>query len=165
MARGTVLPPVSPGHRFMRRLASLVLLGLLTGCSGVRSYTRTTPMPLANSYHCAVDAMQRLGYAVELQDSVGLLVQGRREITGLVETARRGAAAATDLITVGLAGGKRTRYDELTVFVYTRPYPQGNTVEATAGMLTITEQTLERTSPTDLAKREARALLTACAPR
>ena len=122
-------------------------------------------MPLANSYRCALDAMQRLGYSVELQDSVGLLVQGRREITGLVETARRGAAAATDLITVGLAGGKRTRYDELTVFVYTRPYPQGNTVEATAGMLTITEQTLERTSPTDLAKREARALLTACAPR
>ena len=55
--------------------------------------------------------------------------------------------------------------DELTVFVYTRPYPQGNTVEATAGMLTTTEATLERTSPTDLAKREARALLTACAPR
>lgn len=122
-------------------------------------------MPLSHSYLCAVDAMERLGYTVELQDSVGLLVQGRREITGLVETARRGAAAATDLITVGLAGGKRTRYDELTVFVYTRPYPQGNTVETTAGMLVITEETLERTSPTDLAKREARALLTACAPR
>lgn len=149
----------------MRRLGLLFCLLFVAGCSGVRSFTRTTPMPLSHSYLCAVDAMERLGYTVELQDSVGLLVQGRREITGLVETARRGAAAATDLITVGLAGGKRTRYDELTVFVYTRPYPQGNTVEATAGMLVITEETLERTSPTDLAKREARALLTACAPR
>lgn len=149
----------------MKRLGILLCVGIISGCSGVRSYTRTTPLPLANSYHCAVDAMQRLGYTVELQDSVGLLVQGRRELTGLVETARRGAAAATDLITVGLAGGKRTRFDELTVFIYTRPYPQGNTVEATAGMLVVGEQTLERTSPTDLAKREARALLTACAPR
>jgi hypothetical protein len=149
----------------MRRLGLLLGIGLIAGCTGVRSYTRTTVVPLSNSYGCAVDVLQRLGYTVELQDSVGLLVQGRREITGLVETARRGAAAATDLITVGLAGGKRTRFDELTVFVYTRPYPQGNTVEATAGMLTVGEETLERTSPTDLAKREARALLTACAPR
>lgn len=149
----------------MRRLGLLLCIVTVAGCTGVRSYTRTTPVPLSNSYGCAVDVLQRLGYNVELQDSVGLLVQGRREITGLVESARRGAAAATDLITVGLAGGKRTRYDELTVFVYTRPYPQGNTVEATAGMLTVGEETLERTSPTDLAKREARALLTACAPR
>ena len=149
----------------MRRLGLLLSIALLAGCTGVRSFTRTTPMPLSDSYDCAVDVLKRLDYTVELQDSVGLLVQGRREITGLVETARRGAAAATDLITVGLAGGKRTRYDELTVFVYTRPYPQGNTVEATAGMLTIGEGTLERTSPSDLAKREARALLTACAPR
>lgn len=149
----------------MKRLVLLLLMAGIAGCAGVRSYTRTTPVPLTNAYDCAVDVLGRLGYSVELQDSVGLLVQGRREITGIVESARRGAAAATDLITVGLAGGKRTRYDELTVFVYTRPYPQGNTVEATAGMLTIGEGTLERTSPTDLAKREARALLTACAPR
>ncbi len=149
----------------MRRSTPLLLALLVAGCTGIRSFTRTTPMPLSHSYHCAVDVMQRLGYTVELQDSVGQLVQGRREITGLVETARRGAAAATDLITVGLAGGRRTRYDELTVFIYTRPYPQGNTVEATAGMLVLGEETLERTSPTDLSKREARALLTACAPR
>jgi hypothetical protein len=149
----------------MRRVGILLCIGLLTACTGVRSYTRTTPTPLANAYGCAVGALEQLGYSVELQDSVGLLVQGRREITGLVETARRGAAAATDLITVGLAGGKRTRYDELTVFVYTRPYPQGNTVETTAGMLTVTAETLERTSPTDAAKRDARALLRACAPR
>lgn len=149
----------------MKRLGTLLCLVAIAGCTGVRSYTRTTPIPLTHSYTCAVDVLERLGYAVELQDSVGMLAQGRREITGLVETARRGAAAATDLITVGLAGGKRTRFDELTVFVYTRPYPQGNTVEATAGMLVVGEETLERTSPTDLAKREARALLTACAPR
>ncbi|HEX6927132.1 MAG TPA: hypothetical protein VF167_17035 [Longimicrobiaceae bacterium] len=149
----------------MKRLALVTSLALVAACSGIRSYTRSTPMPLDHAYACAVDVMKRLGYTVELQDSVGLLVQGRREITGLVETARRSAAAATDLITVGLAGGKRTRYDELTVFVYTRPYPQGNTIEATAGMLSVGEGTLERASPTDLAKREARALLTACAPR
>ena len=149
----------------MRALGILLGISLLAGCSGVRSYTRTTPAPLANSYDCAVNALGQLGYTVELQDSVGLLVQGRRELTGLVETARRGAAAATDLITVGLAGGKRKRFDELTVFVYTRPYPLGNTVETTAGMLIVTEETLERTSPTDEAKRDARALLTACAPR
>ena len=149
----------------MRRIIPILLVMLFAGCAGVRSFTRTTPMPLSHSYHCSVDVLERLGYTVELQDSVGMLVQGRREITGLVESARRGAAAATDLITVGLAGGRRTRYDELTVFIYTRPYPQGNTVEATAGMLVLGEETLERTSPTDLAKREARALLTACAPR
>ncbi len=149
----------------MRRLAILLLVVLLSGCTGVRSYTRSTPSPLGEAYDCAVDVLQRLDYKVELQDSVGMLVQGRREITGLVETARRGAAAATDLITVGLAGGKRTRFDELTVFIYTRPYPQGNTIEATAGMLVVGEETLERTSPTDLAKREARAILTTCAPR
>ena len=149
----------------MKRLATIFCLVALAGCTGIRSYSRSTPMPLGDAYGCAVDVMQRLGYSVELQDSVGLLVQGRREITGIVETARRSAAAATDLITVGLAGGKRTRFDELTVFIYTRPYPQGNTVEATAGMLSVGEETLERTAPTDLAKREARALLTACAPR
>jgi|SRR5690606_24936368 len=149
----------------MRRLSILFLVVLLAGCTGVRSYTRSTPSPLSDAYRCAVDVLQRLDYKVELQDSVGMLVQGRREITGLVETARRGAAAATDLITVGLAGGKRTRFDELTVFIYTRPYPQGNTIEATAGMLVVGDETLERTSPTDLAKREARAILTTCAPR
>jgi len=149
----------------MRRLGLLLSIGLLAGCTGVRSYTRTTPVPLSQSYGCAIDALQRLGYNVELQDSLGMLIQGRREITGIVETARRGAAAATDLLTVGLAGGKRTRYDELTIFVYTRPYPQGNTVEAKAGMLTVASETLERTSPTDAARRDARALLTACAPR
>lgn len=149
----------------MRRLGILLLVVLISGCTGVRSYTRSTPSPLGEAYDCAVDVLQRLDYKVELQDSVGMLVQGRREITGLVETARRGAAAATDLITVGLAGGKRTRFDELTVVIYTRPYPQGNTIEATAGMLVVGEETLERTSPTDLAKREARAVLTTCAPR
>ena len=149
----------------MRRLGILLLVVFISGCTGVRSYTRSTPSPLGEAYDCAVDVLQRLEYKVELQDSVGMLVQGRREITGLVETARRGAAAATDLITVGLAGGKRTRFDELTVVIYTRPYPQGNTIEATAGMLVVGEETLERTSPTDLAKREARAVLTTCAPR
>lgn len=149
----------------MRSLGILLCIVVLAGCSGVRSYTRTTPVPLSASYGCAVRALEQLGYVVELQDSVGMLVQGRREITGIVETARRGAAAATDLITVGLAGGKRTRFDELTIFVYTRPYPTGNTVEATAGMLTVAAETLERTSPTDAARRDARALLMACAPR
>lgn len=149
----------------MRSLGILLCIVVLAGCSGVRSYSRTTPVPLEASYGCSVRALEQLGYAVELQDSVGMLVQGRREITGIVETARRGAAAATDLITVGLAGGKRTRYDELTIFIYTRPYPTGNTVEATAGMLTVAGETIERTSPTDAARRDARALLTACAPR
>lgn len=149
----------------MRTLLPLCVLALLTGCAGVRSYARGTPAPLPAAYQCAARELVARGYELELQDSVGGLVQGRREITGLVETARRGAAVGVELLTVGLAGGKRTRFDELTVFVYTRRYPLGNTVEATAGMLTVNGEAEERSSPTDEAKADARSLLNTCAPR
>ena len=69
------------------------------------------------------------------------------------------------MITAGLAGGKRTRYDELTVWVYMRHYPQGNTIEVTAGMLTVTGDSQERSTPSDGARADARKLLNACAPR
>lgn len=149
----------------MRPIHPVLALLLLGGCTGVRSYTRSTPTPLPGAYRCAADELVRLGYTLELQDSVGGLVQGRREITGLVESARKGAAAATEVLTAGLAGGKRTRFDEITVFAYVRRYPQGNTLEVTAGMLTISGEEQERTSPTDDAKRDARTLLDVCAPK
>jgi hypothetical protein len=142
-----------------------ISLLLLAACGGVRSYTRPTVGPLPDAYACAVRRLQEMGYTLTLQDSVGGLVQGRREITGIVEAARRGAAKATEVVTVGLAGGSRKRYDELTVFVYFRQYPQGNTVESTAGLLTLSGQTEERGAPTDDAKRDAKRLLGACALR
>ena len=104
-------------------------------------------------------------YEVVLADSVGGLLQGRREITGITEAARGAAAAATELITVGLAGGKRTRYDELTVYVYTRLYPLGNTLETTAGLLIVGEEDRTRDSPSDKARSDARALADRCSPR
>ena len=110
--------------------------------------------------------MEDLEYDIVLADTVGGLLQGQREITGIREAARRGAAAATELITVGLAGGQRVRYDELTVFVYTRLYPQGNTLEATAGLLTVDEDTVRvRSRPSDDARGDARQLADRCAPR
>lgn len=148
-----------------RAIGISLLLILLGGCSGVRSYSRSTPTPLADAYACAVRQLKEMGYTLELEDSVGTLAQARREITGFVERARRGAATATRVITVGLAGGASRRYDELTVFVYRRQYPQGNTIEATAGMVTLDGDTRERGSPTDAAKRDARTLLTTCAAR
>lgn len=150
----------------MRWILWLPLLALMAGCTGVRSYSRGTLAPLADAFACSSQQLRTLGYQVELADSIGGLLQGRREITGITETARRGAAAATEVLTGGLAGGKRTRFDELTVFVYMRHYPQGNTVEVTAGMLTVGEngQGQEQSAPTDAAKRDARRLLDACAP-
>jgi len=151
----------------MVRIHILVVLSLLllASCSSLRSYSRGTLAPLADAYACAARELRGMGYDVELADSVGGLLQGRREITGLTESARRGAAAATEVLTAGLAGGKRTRYDQLTVFVYMRHYPQGNTIEVTAGMLTAAEEAEEEQSaPTDDAKRDARQLLNTCAP-
>jgi hypothetical protein len=149
----------------MRTTAPLLALALLAGCAGVRSYSRPTSTPLTTTYACAARQLRDLGYSVEIADSIGGLAQARREITGLVETARRGAAVATKVITAGLAGGGRTRYDELTVFIYNRGYPQGNTLEVTAGMLTVAGDQEERSSPTDDAKRDAKKLLAACAGR
>lgn len=149
----------------MRRSLSLVALLLLTACGGVRSYTRTTTAPVPDAYACATRTLEALGYSLVLRDSLGGLVQGRREITGIVETARRGAAKATELVTIGLAGGSRHRFDELTVFVYMRVYPQGNAVESTAGLLTVSGQTEERSAPTDAARLDARRLLATCATR
>ncbi len=149
----------------MSRSLPIAALLLFAACGGVRSYTRSTIAPLPDAYSCARRSLDYLGYTLTLQDSLGGLIQGRREITGIVETARRGAAKATELVTVGLAGGSRKRYDELTVFVYMRVYPQGNTVESTAGLLTVSGQTEERGAPTDAAKLDARRLLATCAQR
>ena len=148
----------------MRWTLWLVLSALLAGCTGVRSYSRGTLAPLTDALTCSERQLEAMNYEIELADSIGGLLQGRREITGLTEAARRGAAAATEVLTVGLAGGKRTRFDELTVFVYMRHYPQGNTIEVTAGMLTQDEEGAEQSAPTDDAKRDARRLLNACAP-
>lgn len=137
----------------------------VVACAAPRTYTRAVPFPLASTFDCALAQMQAMEYEIVLADTVGGLLQGRREITGIRETARRGAAAATEILTVGLAGGKRVRYDELTVFVYTRLYPQGNTLEATAGMLTVGEEDRTRTSPSDAARSDARTLADGCAPR
>lgn len=149
----------------MRAILLLALIGLLGACSAPRSYTRPTPLPLASAFTCAHEKMAEMEYEIVLADTVGGLLQGRRQIRGIGETARRGAAAATELITAGLAGGRRTRYDELTVFVYTRPYPQGNTLETTAGMLIVGEDDRTRESPSDDARGNARALADRCSPR
>jgi hypothetical protein len=146
----------------MRSLLSLLLLVFLAGCGGFRTYTRATLAPLGDAFVCASSQLEQMGYTVELRDSVGGVVQGRREITGITEAARRGAAAATEVITVGLAGGKRTRYDQLTVLVYNRPFPQGNAIDVTAGLLTIAEDNYEQSPPTSTARRDARRLVGAC---
>ncbi len=150
----------------MRRLLTVSLLALLVaGCNAPGSYTRPTPYPLRDAFSCALSQLQEMDYTIVLADTVGGLLQGRREITGIGETARRGAAAATELITAGLAGGRRTRYDELTIFVYTRLYPQGNTLEATASLLAVGEEDRTRNSPSDAARSDARAVADRCAPR
>ncbi len=150
----------------MRRSVCLALAALLSGCTSVRSFSRGTLAPLTDAFTCSAQQLRAMEYEIELADSIGGLLQGRREITGLTEAARRGAAAATEVLTAGLAGGKRTRFDELTVFVYMRHYPQGNTIEVTAGMLTVEEggQAQEQSAPTDEARRDARSLLDVCAP-
>jgi len=149
----------------MRKLLALSALILLGACSAPRSYTRSTPLPLAGAFSCALDQLHTLEYDIVLADTVGGLLQGRREITGIREAARRGAAAATEVITVGLAGGKRTRYDELTVFVFTRTFPQGNTLETTAGMLIVGDDDRSRSRPSDAARDEARVVADRCSPR
>lgn len=150
----------------MRALLPVVFLFLLNACAAPRSYTRATPYPLATAFACAAEQMAELEYDIVLADSLGGVLQGRREITGIREAARRGAAAATEVITVGLAGSKRVRYDELTVFVYTRLYPQGNTLETTSGMLTVEEDAIRtRGRPSDAAREDARAIADRCAPR
>jgi hypothetical protein len=138
---------------------------LVAACSPTRTYTRSTLAPLSDAYACAAFQLGELGYTVELEDRIGGLLQARREITGLVETARRGAARATQVITLGVAGGSATRYDELTISVHRRQYPQGNTIQATAGMLTLAGDEWDRSKPTDSARADARALIDACAPR
>ena len=149
----------------LRAISLLGLVAVLGACSAPRSYTRPTPFPLSDAFSCAYEQMAAMEYEIVLADTVGGLLQGRREITGIGETARRGAAAATELITVGLAGGRRTRYDELTVFVYTRLYPQGNTLETTAGMLVVGTDDRTRESPSDEARSNARTLADRCSPR
>lgn len=138
---------------------------LLAACAAPRTYTRAAPFPLTSTFDCALRQMNELEYEIVLADTVGGILQGRREITGLTEAARRGAAAATEILTAGLAGGKRTRYDEVTVFVYTRLYPLGNTLEATAGMLTVGDEDRTRGSPSDEARGDARTVADRCAPR
>lgn len=144
----------------------LLVLLLLPACTGVRSWSRGTLAPLGDAFTCSQRQLEEMDYRVELADSIGGLLQGRREITGITESARRGAAAATEVLTGGLAGGRRTRFDELTVFVYMRHYPQGNTIEVTAGMLTVggEGEEQEQSAPTDEARRDARRLLDVCAP-
>ncbi len=150
----------------MRPILSILALGLaLSACAAPRSYTRATPFPLRDAFACALAQLQTMEYEVVLADTVGGLLQGRREITGIREAARRGAAAATEVITVGIAPGPRTRYDELTVFVYTRLYPQGNTVETTSGLLIVGDEDRTRSSPSDGARADARAIADRCAPR
>jgi hypothetical protein len=150
----------------MRSLLLLLALILLGACAAPRTYTRATPHLLSDAFHCALQQIEQMEYDVVLADTVGGLLQGRREITGLRESALRGAAAATEIVTVGLAGGKRTRYDELTVFIYTRRYPQGNTLEATAGMLTVTgDEDRTRSRPSDAARSDARTIADRCGIR
>ena len=91
----------------MRFCVILLTVGALAGCTGVRSYSRATPSPNPDAFACAAKQLKEMGYKLELEDSVGGLVQGRREVTGIMETARKGAALATEVLTVGLAGGSR----------------------------------------------------------
>jgi len=150
----------------MRALVPLLCVGLLASCTPPRSYLRATPYPLPDAFACARIQLEELEYEIVLADSVGGLLQGQREITGIREAARRGAAAATEVVTVGLAGGKRTRYDELTISVYVRLFPQGNTLEATAGLMILDDdETRTRTRPTDAARLDARTVADRCAPR
>jgi hypothetical protein len=151
----------------MRALLTLFFLTVLAACSAPRSYTRPTPFPLTDAFACARAQLEQLEYDVVLADSIGGLLQGHREITGIREAARKGAAAATEMITVGLAGGKRTRYDELTVFVFSRVYPQGNTLETTAGLLIVDgdEDRMRSRRASDAARADARTVIDRCAPR
>ena len=150
----------------MRPFVPLVAILFAGACSAPRSYTRPTPQPLPAVFDCARDQMLAMDYEIVLADAVGGLLQGQREITGITEAARRGAAVATDILTAGLAGGNRTRYDEITVFLYTRRYPQGNTLQATAGLLTVEDDDQRvRSRPSDAAREDARQLADACAPR
>jgi hypothetical protein len=146
-----------------RSLLSLLVLVALVGCGGFTTYTRATLAPLGDAFSCAAYQLERMGYTLELSDSVGGVVQARREITGLTETARRGAAVATEVLTVGLAGGKRTRFDQLTVLVYSRSFPESNAIDVTAGMLTIADGAYEQGPPTTDARRDARRLASSCA--
>lgn len=148
--------------RVLSPLLVLVVPVALAACTGLRTYVHPTNATLNDAYACAQTQLQELEYTVVLSDSVGGLLQAHREITGIRESARRGASAATGVITGGIAGGSYTRYDELTIFFYTRRYPYGNTVEATAGLLTIGEGTRERGAPTDAAKEDVRQLLARC---
>jgi hypothetical protein len=150
----------------MRILLPLACLAVLASCTPPRTYTLATPYPLPDAFACALQQLQEMEYEIVLSDPVGGLLQGQREITGIREAARRGAAAATEVVTVGLAGGKRTRYDELTVFAYVRLFPQGNTLETTAGLLILDEDdSRTRSRPTDAARIDARTLADRCAPR
>lgn len=149
----------------MRAIFVIFTCLLLGACGAPGAYTRATAFPLAGAFACAQEQMTTMDYEIVLADSVGRLLQGRREITGIRESARRGAAAATELITVGLTAGPRTRYDQLTVLVYTRTYPLGNTVETTADMLIVGEADLSRDNPSDDARADARVLADRCSPR
>ena len=149
----------------MRPLALLCLSILLAGCGGSRTYARATLAPLSDAYTCAVNQLKELGYSVELEDPVGGVAQGRRKIEGIIEAARGAAARVARAATLGVAGGDRTRYDEITISVYRRRYPGANTLEVTAGMLSVAETLEERTTPTDEARGDARRLIDACAPR
>jgi hypothetical protein len=149
----------------MRVLLPLLTLVLFAACSAPRTYTRATPYPLPDAFACAEEQLRNMEYTVVLADTVGGILQGHREITGIREAARGGAAAATELLTVGLAGGKRTRYDEITVFLYMRLYPQGNTLETTSGMLIVGGDEQTRSRPSDAARSDARSLADRCAPR
>lgn len=149
----------------MRRPIPLLLLASAAACAGPRAFSRSTVLPLPDVFACAHDQLERRDYELVLVDSVGGLLQGHREVTGIREAARRGAAAATGVITGGLAGGSFRRYEELTVFLRTRRYPETNMVEATAGLLTITEDAPKREGATDAGKRDARELVEACAPQ
>lgn len=147
----------------IHKLLPLLLFAALAGCTGPRSFSRGTTSPLPDAFACAERQLRQMGYALALVDSVGGLLQGQREITGIREAARRGASAATEVITAGLAGGARERFDEITVTVFQRQYPQGNTIEVTAGLLTLTETSREQGAPTDDARRDARAVIARCA--
>jgi hypothetical protein len=149
----------------MRALLLIVGLVLLGACAAPHTYVRATPYPLGDAFACALEQMRGMEYEIVLADTIGGLLQGRREITGIREAARGAAAAATELITIGLAGGKRTRYDELTVFVYTRLYPLGNTLETKAGLLIVGDEDRTLGNPSDAARTDARALADRCSPR
>jgi len=146
----------------MRSLLSLLILFSLTACGGFQTYTRSTLAPVEDAFTCAIGQLEGMGYVVELRDSVGGVLQAQREITGITESARRGAAVATEVITIGLAGGKRRRFDQLTVLVYTQPFPRGNAIDVTAGLLTTGDDLQEQSPPTRDARRDARRLAINC---